>query len=393
MAINVERRSIRENDQIINAGFVSGDLYSEYFLTCSLHEARDNNDLEHRYELLVRQLIQHKIAPVYERIFGYLSERSSLLKIRSRIYRMFAFSPEAVPFSYIEGAPAMKGARWAGVHLYGVSVNKNSELNIKDIIGEGGCCGKLIAAKDVRQVYIFDLGGEDKTNREHSNEKNEIRNIFTNLNSSLQNAGFEAADLVRTWFHLRDILPRYNEFNQARGESYAGKIAVDRLPASTAIQGKPASGRDISLDALAIRSKNGNGPIVRTMTSPVQPEAKTYGPLFSRGIEIAWPGYKILHISGTASIDEEGISAYPEDSELQVSNTLNYISLLLNKYGAAITDIVQANAYFKYPELESAFSDILKQNCWEDIPCLRMCGDICRADLFFEMDCIAAVQM
>jgi enamine deaminase RidA (YjgF/YER057c/UK114 family) len=128
------------------------------------------------------------------------------------------------------------------------------------------------------------------------------------------------------------------------------------------------------------------------MTSPAQPEAMTYGPLFSRGIEIIWPTYKILLVSGTASIDELGRSVYAENPEQQVSNTLNNISLLLNKYDATMNDIVQATAYFKNPDLEPVFNGLLVQNEWSTMPCLRVVGDVCREDLFFEMDCIAVVQ-
>jgi enamine deaminase RidA (YjgF/YER057c/UK114 family) len=110
----------------------------------------------------------------------------------------------------------------------------------------------------------------------------------------------------------------------------------------------------------------------------------TYGPLFSRGIEIIWPEYKIFHISGTASIDEAGRSVYTENPELQVANTLNNISILLNKYGATMNDIVQATAYFKKPDLEPAFNRLLLENEWNDMPCLKVVG---------EMDCIAVVQV
>jgi len=392
MAIKFEHTLTCE-DRIINLNFVCGDLYSEYYLTCDLSEAKDNYDLAQKYELLTRKLIQHGITPIHEKAFGFLSFLPLFLKTRSEIYRMLGFSPDRIPFSYIEGVPAQKDARWAGVHLYGVRVHEPSQVNIKDIEGHDGCCGKIIESKDVRHVYFTGLIGEDTANPKQVDEKTEINNIFTNLDLSLQDFGFQMSDLARTWFHLRDILPAYHEFNQARRDSFTGRIDNGCLPASTAIQGRPSFGREICLDALAIQSRTGNGPTVRTMTSPAQPEAKTYGPLFSRGMEIIWPGYKVLHVSGTASIDEAGRSVHTGDPELQISNTLNNISLLLNKYGATMTDIVQACAYFKNPELEPAFNRILRQNSWQEMPCLRMRGDVCRDDLFFEMDCIAVVQV
>jgi enamine deaminase RidA (YjgF/YER057c/UK114 family) len=371
---------------------VRGGLYSEYFLTSDLTSVNDAAELAGKYQRLVKQLAQHGIIPIHEKVFGYLSYSSLFLNVRSETYRMFGFSPGRIPFSYIEGAPAVKGARWAGVHLYGIRLHDPSRVNLHDVVNEGTCCGKIIDSHDVRQVFLTGLNCESKRNREPVDVKTEIKNLFINLDFSFQNAGFQMSDLVRTWFHLRDIIPSYNEFNDARKDSFNGKVDYNRLPASTAIQGKPAFERGISLDALAIQSRNGNGPVVPTMTSPAQPEAMTYGPLFSRGIEIIWPTYKILLVSGTASIDELGRSVYAENPEQQVSNTLNNISLLLNKYDATMNDIVQATAYFKNPDLEPVFNGLLVQNEWSTMPCLRVVGDVCREDLFFEMDCIAVVQ-
>lgn len=364
--------------------------FSGFFLTRDLGPANNDAELADKYQLLVKQLAQHGITPIHEKVFGCLAYASSFLNVRSETYRELGFPPDRIPCSYIEGAPAVKGARWAGVHVYGIRVHDPSRVTVCDIVNERGCCGKLIDSEDVRQVFFTGLAGESTSNADSCGE---IKNVFTDLDLSLQNAGFRMSDLVRTWFHLRDILPTYNDFNQARRDSFAGKVDHDCLPASTAIQGKPAFGRGITLDAMAIQSRNGKGAIVRAMTSPAQPEAMTYGPLFSRGVEIIWPEYKVLHISGTASIDEAGRSVYTDEPALQVSNTLNNISLLLNKYGATMNDIVQATAYFKDPGLGPAFNGILLENKWNGMPCLKVVGDVCREDLFFEMDCIAVVQL
>jgi len=392
MATELAHKLWCNNDEVLHLNSAHGDLYSEYFITCELSASEDVCDLEHKYQQFVEKLVQYEITPVHEKVFACLSFLSSFLGVQSRLYRTLGFSSNRIPFSYIEGAPVANGARWAGVQLYGIRVQDPSQVEVKDIVGQGGSCGKIIESRDARQVLFTGLNGVHCLKSGSVGGKNEIENVFSNLDVSLRNAGFQMSDLARTWFHLRDILPAYNEFNQARKDSYTGRIDRERLPASTAIQGKPAFGREIVLDALAIQPKNGNGPIVRTMTSPAQPEAQTYGPLFSRGIEITWPGYKILHVSGTAGIDESGRSVHTEDPALQVSHTLNAISLLLNKYGATMNDIVQASAYFKTPELEPIFNNILKMNNWDDMPCLRMLADVCRDDLFFEMDCIAIVH-
>lgn len=391
MTMQAEHTLSHEHGQIIYFNTVHGDSYSECFLTCDLSAARENVDLAKKYELIVKKLIEGKITPIYEKAFGCLSYFRLLSETRSQVYRASGLFPERIPFNYIQGAPAVRDARWAGVHLYGICVH-DSNVNVADVTDSSGCYGKIINSKGTRQAFFTGLTGKDKRNTHPVEVKNEIENVFANLSSSLLKTGAQKSDLVRTWFHLRDILGVYNIFNDARRKSYTGQIHKDCLPASTAIQGESALGREISLDAMAIHSSNTDGPIVQALSSPIQPEADTYGPLFSRGIEIVWPRYKILYISGTASIDEAGRSAHAGDPKLQIKNTLNNIYLLLDKFGATMDNIVQACAYFKNPAIEPIFDGILKQNSWHALPCLRLCGDICRYDLVFEMDGIAVVQ-
>ena len=393
MTIKTEYSLSSAQRQVVTCGSVHGDFYSEFFLTCDLTDATSQFDFVRKYELLIQTFIDSEITPVYEKAFGKLSYYHPFVNSRSDIHRSFGLSPERIPFTYIQGAPANKDARWAGVHLYGIRVHEPSNVNIKDISDNSDCIGKIIDFRNGRQAYFTGLTGKDRNISGPLDAECETTNVFANLEQMLQNAGFQSSELVRTWFHLRDVLADYDAFNNARKESFAGKVHGNCLPASTAIQGEPAFGRSISLDALAIRSLSASGPIVRTMTSPRQPEAKTYGPLFSRGMEITWPRYKVLHVSGTASIDENGRSVHIDDPAAQVRNTLRIIESLLKKYGATMNDIVQANAYFKSRETEPIFSDVLRQNEWHSMPCLRLIGDICRHDLLFEMDCIAVVQL
>ena len=392
MTLQSERILFSEHGRSIYFNSVHGDSYSECFLTCDLSAARNTVDLARKYELIVTKVIEEGITPIYEKAFGCLSCFPSLLEARSAVYQASGLFPEKIPFNYIQGAPAVKNALWAGVHLYGICIQEPSNIDIEDVTCSSGRCGRIINFKGARQAFFAGLTGKGKEDTRPVEIRSEVENAFVNLNSSLRKAGFQKSDLVRTWFHLRDILVVYNTFNEVRRDSYSGQFHENCLPASTAVQGRSAFRWEISLDAMAIHSLNADGPIVCAMSRPNQPEAKTYGPLFSRGIEIIWPRYKVLHISGTASINEAGKSIHADDPELQVSNTLNNISLLLGKYGATMDNLVQASAYFKNPEILPIFDGILKRNSWHAMPCLRLCGDICRSDLSFEMDGIAVVK-
>jgi len=380
------------HDQVLNVQGVRGERYSEWFLTCDLSQGNSIEYVVHNYEMLVKGLVQRGITPIYEKAFGYIADFPILLTARSRAYQQFGISSDSIPLSYIQGEPTARGARFAGVHVYGVQVHEPSKVSITDVVREGRCFGKVIGSNGVKQAFFMGLIDHEKRTADAVTAKTEIENIFTDLDLTLHNAGFELNNLVRTWFYLKEILPVYDVFNAVRNDSYAGKINEWCVPASTGIQGAPSTGRELSVDAIAIRSTNDPWPKIHVMTSPQQPEAKTYGALFSRGIEIVWPQYKILHISGTASIDETGRSVHTDEPELQIMNTLNNILSLLNKYDATMTNVVHACAFFKSQDLEALFDNIIRKNNWNALPCLRLRGDICRHDLFFEMDCIAVVQ-
>lgn len=378
------------NHDAVTLKCAHGEHFSEWFLTCDLSQSIGIEDIAQKYEILVNLIVQNHITPVYEKTFGYLSELPDFLNCRSSVYRKFEISPETIPLSYIQGESAARNARFAGLHVYGIEVRERSKVRITSINSKEGCYGKMIESQGIKQAFFMNLP-RGRQNPAPGVRRTDIENAFTDLEKSLLSAGFDHADLIRTWFYLGQILPDYDTFNFVRKHRYAGKIDERRLPASTGIQGLSAINSIISLDAMALRTGD-SWPKVQTMTSPVQPEARTYGPLFSRGVEIVWPQYKILYVSGTASIDERGRSAHIDDPESQIKNTLNNISLLLKKCGADMDDIVHGCAFLKRRSLEPVFEKVLRQNNWLNMPCLRLCADICRDDLFFEMDCIALVQ-
>ena len=125
-------------------------------------------------------------------------------------------------------------------------------------------------------------------------------------------------DVARTWFYLRDILTWYPQFNKVRNEKY-GEFGMmpgpgdNRLllPASTGIGGEVKSGAVAVMDLLAVTGPKGDPPCVRHLSNGCQLDAFRYGSAFSRGACIREAGAALIHISGTAAIDEHGRSLHP----------------------------------------------------------------------------------
>src|ERR1700734_3037990 len=68
---------------------------------------------------------------------------------------------------------------------------------------------------------------------------------------------------------------------------------------------------------------------------------------FSRGMRIDLNGLVILLISGTASIDEHGVSVHIGDFRAQMRRTLANIAGLLESEGATWRDIVRTTCYLR----------------------------------------------
>ena len=98
-------------------------------------------------------------------------------------------------------------------------------------------------------------------------------------------------------------------------------------------------------DVIAELIKVGNAPIEkRAITNlGVLNEAYDYAKpsSFSRGMRIDIGDVAILLISGTASIDEQGVSVHVGDFRAQMRRTYKNITALLAAEGATWTDIVR----------------------------------------------------
>src|SRR5438874_2832825 len=68
---------------------------------------------------------------------------------------------------------------------------------------------------------------------------------------------------------------------------------------------------------------------------------------FSRGMRIDLNGLTILLISGTASIDENGVSVHIGDFRAQMKRTLDNITGLLESEGCTWHDIVRTSCYLR----------------------------------------------
>jgi enamine deaminase RidA (YjgF/YER057c/UK114 family) len=116
---------------------------------------------------------------------------------------------------------------------------------------------------------------------------------------------------------------------------------------------------------------------------------------FSRGMRIDLNGLTILLISGTASIDEAGVSVHIGDFRAQMRRTLDNISGLLESEGCTWHDIVRTSCYLRDIERDyDAFNEertkFFAEQGLDPLPASTgIQAILCRPELLVEIEAIA----
>ncbi len=116
---------------------------------------------------------------------------------------------------------------------------------------------------------------------------------------------------------------------------------------------------------------------------------------FSRGMRLNLGEYTMLFISGTASVDENGLTTHKGDFRAQCWRTYRNITELLASEGATWRDIVRATCYLR--DIERDYKDFNEVRTaffrWLGLDPLPASTGIqarlCREDLLVEIEAIA----
>ena len=116
---------------------------------------------------------------------------------------------------------------------------------------------------------------------------------------------------------------------------------------------------------------------------------------FSRGMRIDLNGVTILLISGTASIDENGVSVHIGDFAAQLRRTFDNITGLLKAEGATWHDIVRTSCYLRdidrdYDVFNAGRTEFFKEQGLDPLPASTgIQAHLCRPELLIEIEAIA----
>lgn len=116
---------------------------------------------------------------------------------------------------------------------------------------------------------------------------------------------------------------------------------------------------------------------------------------FSRGLKIELGGVVILLISGTASVDENGLSVHIGDFRAQCRRTFLNVTRLLESEGATWKDIVRTTCYLRdidrdYEAFNQERTAFYKVQGLDPLPASTgIQAHLCRPDLLVEIEAIA----
>jgi enamine deaminase RidA (YjgF/YER057c/UK114 family) len=116
---------------------------------------------------------------------------------------------------------------------------------------------------------------------------------------------------------------------------------------------------------------------------------------FSRGMRIDLNGLTILLISGTASIDENGVSLHVGDLRAQVRRTFSNITGLLASEGCTWHDIVRTTCYLRdierdYDAFNQERTAFYREQGLDPLPASTgIQAILCRPELLVEIEAIA----
>ena len=276
-----------------------------------------------------------------------------------------------------------------GVPLSGAYVVavEGSEVALRR--GPEGCGIATYASDGVRSIWVGGLVGPAAA----PSAREAAEGMFRDARAALEFVGARMTDIARTWIYLGDILGWYGDFNAVRTGAYreAGIAAPGgpALPASTGIAGFPSGGAHVAMDLHALVSESG-AVTVEPVCSSAQPEAASYGSRFSRATAISYAGAETLHISGTAAIGPDGESLCSDDLVGQIDRTLEAVTALLDERSMELSDFLPTTVFVKPGRSADTVRQVLRERLPHARAPLVFAADICRPELLFEVDGIAA---
>ena len=141
------------------------------------------------------------------------------------------------------------------------------------------------------------------------------------------------------------------------------------------------------MDVLALKAKSDKVSIYNE-NGKLQNSAFRYGSAFARSfvVENYSQFYKLIYLSGTASIDKWGQTVYVDNFNGQIDVTFNTIKQLIHGHSMDLSNICEGTVFLKSREYLQDFLLYLEKQGLTENPFIITVADVCRDNLLFEID-------
>ena len=255
--------------------------------------------------------------------------------------------------------------------------------DVEPILLDGVCVGYRYADADADYAWLSGVLPGDATRT----RKGQTFTVFERLEAALLQIGMSFSHVARTWFYLDRLLEWYGEFNQVRDAFFRSRHVYDGVvPASTGIGSSNYFGTALTAGALAVRSKRPDVVTCKALPSPLQCPALQYGSSFSRAVELVNPSYRTVLVSGTASLEPSGETAFVGDIERQTDATMRAVEAILHSRQMDWTDTARGILYLKRPEYLPVWERWSHNHLPSSLPISVVVADVCRDNFLVELE-------
>jgi enamine deaminase RidA (YjgF/YER057c/UK114 family) len=345
------------------------------------------------YNRIAKLLSTFESKIIHERCFGSIELQTQILEARNHAVRAYEMETNT-PVTFIEGESCLEN-KFAGVQIR--ALVPGSETRIWTILDQGIPKGRAWNHSGSTFFVLQNVDGGNTNDIKCTDRKLQSKAMFHQAEKLLRSEGASYQDVVRTWIYISDILNWYDDFNTVRNHCYSeygflgnidSKVQAEQiyLPASTGIEGRNPSGLPVTMDVFAIHRSPGSAIQICPLYGVKQRSPFRYGSAFSRATVVKEPGSKLILVSGTASIDDQGKSMFIGDFAAQIRQTLSVISELVASENATLQDLCEATVFIKRKEDFSVFQEVMKDMGITNIPSVNVSANVCRDELLFELD-------
>ncbi len=324
---------------------------------------------------------------VQERVYfrDLAADYEVFAKIRQEAYRQGGVVAEQLPVISCVEQPPCTGQAFE-LQVYAVAPQSAQRAIVSTVPGLGNASAKIVELSGFRHLYAWGITGNGHV-APNASLRDHYDGMFQAAAELLGRHGADFREVLRTWCYLDNSRQDYSAFNDSRN-AFFQQQGVRRLPASTGIAaGLRPPGAVCGLDLYALL--NPDGASIEVLHSDSMSEASSYGSAFSRGIKLSLPEKTVLFLSGTASVDESGVTVHEGDTRRQIERMLLNMQELLAPQDADFGDLVQVTSYLKDPADLDLFRAVVKRWGLTDMPNSIVTAASCRPDLLCQIEAMA----